>query len=160
MAGARTRRLAGSHNGPGLPPLRPLEHGPRTSTTPGPAPLIRLRDLVATLLSWSTGPPPTSTRHGSGTRFHLNTKMGRARILSQLGSRRDSKISTSRNRPQHASPPGTSSDSDFKSPRQHQVFFSARHMPTMVGIFPKNNDIFTTWAERRRHGVTDILYTG
>jgi hypothetical protein len=35
----------------GLPPLRPPVHGPRTSTTP--APLLRLRDLVAPLRSWS-----------------------------------------------------------------------------------------------------------
>ncbi len=51
LAGARTRRPAGSHHWPGLHPLRPLEHGPRTSNAP--APLPRLRDLASPLRSWS-----------------------------------------------------------------------------------------------------------
>jgi hypothetical protein len=51
LARARTRRSAGSHHGPGLHLLRPLEHGPRPPSTP--APLPRIKDLASRLRSWS-----------------------------------------------------------------------------------------------------------
>ena len=68
LARARIRRSAGSHHGPGLHLLRPLEHGPRPPSTP--APLPRIKDLASRLRSWSRRdyhPPAHAMGWGPGT---------------------------------------------------------------------------------------------
>ncbi len=83
LAGARTRRLAGSHHGPGLHPFRPHEHGPRTSNRsratampPGPCRPVTLMIKM--------GPPPSGTRHGSEPR-HSTSPRGRAKPRFRVG---------------------------------------------------------------------------
>ncbi len=82
LAGARTRRLACSHHGPGLHPFRPHEHGPRTSTTP--APLLRLRTLPPRYAHGQDG--TTTHRHTpwAGTQiFYLSMRKGQALLPSK-----------------------------------------------------------------------------